>query len=156
MSSVKLRCAERLFFCVVLSTSSFGSRRRGLRFKQRRAERLGIGLKSMHSNLERTDCYSWHEQGSSHWEGCGPLGLTVSPGISVSRNETTANYSCSFCEASSRSLGPTVSSMVKGAVEISALMMYDRCSFKTTYIRLVNLRATATIALRAATFLGCR
>src|SRR6266568_6487135 len=26
-------------------------------------------------NLRETDCYSWHEQGSSHSGVCGPLGL---------------------------------------------------------------------------------
>src|SRR5574338_1529902 len=94
MSSVNLQSRSVFFSAFALSTSSppFGPRRRAAGSRQRRrAERDFRCLKSLLFNLRETDCYSWHEQGSSHSEVYGPLwGLTVSPGISVSRNDATA------------------------------------------------------------------
>lgn len=118
MSSVNVQYAELVFLCVALSTSF----ERGDVPGKTQAATRGAGLKSMLFNLRELAAIRGTNKGSSHWEVCGPLGLTVSPGISVFSNDATANYSCSFCEVSSRSLGPTVSSAVKGAAEISGLM----------------------------------
>src|SRR5712691_7010910 len=74
-------------------------------------------------NLRETDCYSWHEPGSSHSGVCGPLGLPSALGSLSPETKLQQIYSCSFCAPSSRSREPAVSSAVKGTVELSGLMI---------------------------------
>jgi hypothetical protein len=101
-----------------------------------------------------TDCYTWHEQCSSHWRGCGPLGDTTALGSLSPESKLTPLKVLILSHVEAFPEAAAVSSVVKGATEISVRITKGRCCFKTAYMRVVNLRATATIALRAATFWG--
>ena len=65
-----------------------------------------------------TDCYSWHDSDGRHTLVDAALSRAIPKALGSLSPETKLQQItvCSFCAASRRSLGPAVSSAVKGAV----------------------------------------
>src|ERR1700694_6032057 len=103
---------------------------------------ISLGFPALHflQPEERLTAIRGTTQWSSHSRGCGPLGrIPLALGSLSPEAMPQPNYGWSLCAASRRSRGPTVSSVVKGAIELSGRITNGRCCFKTAYMRVVNL-----------------
>src|ERR1700716_1175254 len=95
-------------------------------FHSRDCSRLDL----VSSTLRETDCYSWPDTDVVTLSWMRPSrGRSRKPRVLCLENEAGSRHGCSFCVVSRRSLGPAVSSAVKGAVELSGRKTNGRCFF---------------------------
>src|SRR5262245_56564983 len=102
-----------------------------------------------------TCCYAWHGTGPSHLLGMRPSLRHKAPGSLSQGSNRSGSFLSRFCLSSSRSLGRCLLLGQRSRMNLFSHLI-GLCCIKTTEIRTLSLRATATMATLDATLRGWR